>query len=1012
MQQRNLRRNISLIRCSGAFVLLALIYLSFLWWSLPDIRDASSLLASQSTVIMDRNGTELYRLFREQDRTFIPRTSLPPYVERAVLAIEDERFFEHGCVDLRAIARALFANIFRGFKSQGASTLTQQFARNALLTREKRISRKIKEIFLACALERRFTKEELLELYLNWIPFGQNAYGIEQASRTYFGISAKELSLAQAAVLASLPQRPSYFNPYGTHVRTSVSDRITQGIRHGKILRIGDIPEKEMTIGLLGTTVGSGTTSLYIGGRTDVVLRKMHDLSFIDERARLQALTELDHITFTPYREDIRAPHFVLWIRDEIERLLEGLAQENLLEQGGLRIETTLDWELQQIAEEVIANAMEDMRNIYGIHNAALVTLDAKTREILAYVGNADFNDSTHGGKIDLARAPRQPGSSFKPFTYGAAFQHGYGPGTVLYDVPTKFGEDEPQNFDGKFWGPLSIRRALGASRNIPAVKAFFLAGGEEPILQLAARMGILRPKIQKGEQERENGLPFDYGWPLAIGAAEVPLLEMVHGYSTFASLGSYLPITSIRRISDRNGNILFEAESEKPEQVLDARIAYQITSILLDQEPRPNEYWQSILTLPGTEAAAKTGTSNKCLQREERGDKDPKKKEEGACIQRRPDNLWTIGYTPALVTGVWVGNASNEPLSEKAESLITAAPIWKAFMASALQTLPDAEKNFVLPPGLLSPQVSLLSGELPAPCTPVDRRKAELFLEGHQPTKIDSACTRILVDRVTNLRASDSCPVEAREEQSFLIPKGILSDRWPEWEKGVQAWAKEQMFLWTATPNHSGSLLPLPLAPTENCDLKSTPGRLKKPSLQIIFPEEGAIVPHPSFRAQIDITVGSQLRDLRFEVDRKLITSGSGSLNPILTMPKSIKPSGTHTLEITVIDQYFNEVKKAISFRFGEDTSPPSIHLTSPQEGLQILPGTEILLRAKADDAEGGIKNVQFFLNDRLLSNDPLPPYELFYKTDLKPGTYRIKARATDLAGNSAEDSATVIIP
>ena len=985
-------------------------YIAFLWWSLPDIRNASSILASQSTVIMDRNGTELYRLFQEQDRTFVQRTSLPPYVEQAVLAIEDERFFEHGCVDFRAITRALFANIFRGFKSQGASTLTQQLARNALLTREKRVSRKIKEIFLACALERRFTKEELLELYLNWIPFGQNAYGIEQASRKYFGISAKELSLAQAAVLASLPQRPSYFNPYSAHVRTSVSDRIAEDMRHGEILRVSDIPEKEMTIGLLGKTVGSGANALYIGGRTDVVLRKMHDLSFIDERERLSALVELEHITFTPYREDIRAPHFVLWIRSEVEKLLEGFAQENLLERGGLRIETTLDWELQQIAEEVIADSMENIRTIYNANNAALVALDAKTREILAYVGNADFNDSTHEGKIDMARIPRQPGSSFKPFTYAAAFQNGYGPGTVLYDVPTKFGENEPQNFDGTFWGPLSLRRALGASRNIPAVKTFFLAGGEEPILQLAARMGVISPKIQKGELSRARGKPFDYGWPLAIGAAEVTLLEMVHGYSTFTSLGSYLPLTSIRRISDRNGNILFETPSENPEQVLDARIAYQITSILSDPEPRPNEYWQSVLTLPDTEAAAKTGTSNKCLKREkEKNEKDRKDvkdiKEEGACIERRPDNLWTIGYTPTLVAGVWVGNASNKPLAEKAESLVIAAPIWKAFMTRALKTLPNVVTSFSPPLGLLHPQISLLSGELPATCTPVNLRKAEIFMEERPPTKTDPACSRIFVDKVTGFRASDSCPYEAREEQSFLLPKSLLPDRWPEWEKGIQEWANKQMILWNKTPNHSGSLLPLPLAPTVECDIALTPGRMEKPTLRITFPKVGDTVPYPSFRPKIDVTVGSHINDLRFFVDGKLIASGSGSFSPILTMPKSIKHSGTHTVEITVIDRYFNEVKRSVSFRFGEDRSPPSIHLTSPKEGISLHQGTEIFLRATANDADGGIKHVQFFLNDRLLSNDPLPPYELSYTTDLKPGTYQIKARATDLAGNAGED-------
>ncbi|MBI4129342.1 hypothetical protein HY464_01465, partial [Candidatus Peregrinibacteria bacterium] len=565
------------------------------------------------------------------------------------------------------------------------------------------------------------------------------------------------------------------------------------------------------------------------------------------------------------------------------------------------------------------------------------------------------------------------------------------------------------QNFDGKFWGPLPIRRALGASRNIPAVKAFFLAGGEEPILQLAAHMGVTNPKIQKGEHEREEGKVFDYGWPLGIGAGETPLLEMVSGYSTLAGMGTSLPLTSIRRISDRNGNILFEAPQTQPEQVLDARIAYQITSILSDPEPRPNEYWRNILTLPGTEAAAKTGTSNKCLKREEKKDG----REDGSCVERRPDNLWTIGYTPALVTGVWVGNASNEPLAEKAESLVTAAPNWKAFMTRALQHFPATQTQFTQPPDLLQPQISLLSGELPAKCTPVGLRRAELFLEENAPTTIDPACTEILIDRVTNLRASDSCPVEAREERSFLMPRSILSDRWPEWEKGVQEWAAAQMLLWNAAPDHSGSILPLPLAPTEDCNIANTPGRLEKPTLRITFPEEGGLVPYPSFRPQIDFTVGSRLHDLRFAVDGKFITSGSGSLRPVLTMPKSIKPSGTHTIEITVIDQYFNEVKKSVSFRFLEDHTPPSVRLTSPQENLTIHPGTEILLRATADDAEGGVKHVQFFLNDRLLSNDPLPPYELSYKADLKPGTYTLKARATDLAGNGAEDFAEVsVIP
>lgn len=379
--------------------------------------------------------------------------------------------------------------------------------------------------------------------------------------------------------------------------------------------------------------------------------------------------------------------------------------------------------------------------------------------------------------------------------------------------------------------------------------------------------------------------------------------------------------------------------------------------------------------------------------------------------MERRSDNLWTIGYTPTLVAGVWVGNASNEPLSEKAESLVTAAPIWKAFITRSLSLLPpDAEKNFPPPPGLFNPQISLLSGELPAPCTPLEYRKAELLVEERPPTRTDPACTRRAIDRVTGLLASESCPAEAREERSFLVPKSMLSERWPEWEKGVQAWAAEQMILWNATVDHSGSLLPLPLVPTEECDIAKTPGRLEKPTLRILFPTDGDVASFPAFRPQLQFTVGSSVRELRFAIDGKTILTSSGAAIPLLRLPKSLQ-SGIHMLDVTLVDAYFNEARARASFRIGKDASPPSIRLQSPSDGTSFSAGSDILLRASATDSESGIKHVQFLLNDRLLSNAPLPPYELSYTANLKPGTYTITVRATDLAGNTAEDDVTLIV-
>ncbi|MDD5751854.1 MAG: transglycosylase domain-containing protein, partial [Candidatus Peribacteraceae bacterium] len=597
-----------LLRGGMAGFALLLLYSGGLWFTLPDISDPKSLFAAQSTVITDRNGTELYRLFSEEDRTYVAGASIPAHLKQAMIAIEDQRFYERGCLDLRALART----VFRFGQAGGGSTLTRQLARNALgLKQENIFNRKFKEIILGCQMESQFSKDELLELYLNWIPFGQNAYGIEQASRQYFAMSASGITLAQAAVLASLPQRPSYFNPYGSHVRTRVSDEILGDILRGRITGASQISDDDVSIGLLGAAIGTGSTTVYVGGRTDQVLQDMQEQGYITEAQRLSALDELENLDFQPLRSTIRAPHFVLRVRDQVEDILGSQTEKDILERGGLTITTTLDWRMQEIAEKIVANHQEDVLNRFGAHNIALVALDPKNRDVLAYVGNTDYSDEEHGGKIDMAQAPRQPGSSFKPIVYAAAFQQGYTPATVLYDVATKIGDDMPQNFDGKHMGLLTIRQALGASRNIPAAKAFFLAGGEQPILELARDLGAPTPLAQRGTLTGSGGGVFEYGWPLALGAAETPLIEMLQAYATFADGGAYRPLQTILKVEDRKGNLLYAAEYEKEKrQVLDPRIAYQITSILSDVSVRPTEYWQQQLTVGGYEAAAKTGTS------------------------------------------------------------------------------------------------------------------------------------------------------------------------------------------------------------------------------------------------------------------------------------------------------------------------------------------------------------------------------------------------------------------
>ncbi len=975
------------------------LYSAFLWLTLPDISDPRSLIASQSSVIVDRQGTELYRLYGEENRAFVEADQLPLHLQHAIVAIEDERYYTRGCLDIRAIARVFI----RFGQAGGASTLTRQLARNALdIKKDNIINRKLKEIILGCQLESTYSKDELLSLYLNWIPFGQNVYGAELASRTYFNLPVKDLTLAQSAVLAALPQRPSYFSPYGSHLRTTVSESIEADVIAGRITDSNDIPEEDVTIGLLGNRIGTGATTVYIGGRTDQVLRNMQDLEYITEAERLAALKDLETITFSPHRENIRAPHFVLWVKSQVEELLGGDADEGILNQGGLTIETTLDWDLQQIAENLVTAKKDDIGNVYEARNIALLSVKAGTNEILAYVGNSDYNDEEFDGKVDMARAPRQPGSSFKPFIYAAAFEKGYSPATVLYDVPTKFGEDQPQNFDGSFWGLTNIRRALGASRNIPAIKAYFLGGEEKDILPLVSRMGIPTPLEQK-QQFVQNNPDFQYGWPLALGAGEAPLSEMVQGYATFANGGISRSLVSIRKITDRRGNILYEAPENEGSQAIDPEIAYQITSILSDVSARPNEYWQNVLSVPGFQAAAKTGTSNKCLDRGETG----------GCTERRPSDLWTMGFTPNLITGVWIGNADSSPLAAKAESLSQASPIWKDFMVQAHKKLENPIAAFTVPSGIVQPQISTLSGQLPTECTPVDRRVSDVFRTERAPSESDPACVQLEVDRVTGLLASDECPAEAVEERSFFKPQEVLSSRFPQWQAAVISWAENAMKSYDTLTGtfSSGTVLPLPLAPTESCRLSLTPGRQLKPTVQIEYPRDNGTASYPSFQPELDMAAGSGIREIRFEIDGKPV--GSVAAEPFtmaIQVPRSIKESGEHVLKVTVVDEYYNEATDEVTFRFEEDRSDPSVAFTSPRGDISAKSGETLVLQADADD-NGGIKYVQFYLDGRLLSTKPQAPYRLDWEQDLNPGTYELRVVATDFAGNEAKDSIELTI-
>ncbi len=597
-------------------------------FTIPDLGSFDARRVEQSTKIYDRTGKILlYDVHENVQRTVIPIENMSRNIKNATVAIEDAEFYQHIGVRPMAFLRALFVNIAKRGLAQGGSTITQQVVKNTLLTSEKTISRKLKEWVLAIKLERKLTKDQILEIYLNESPYGGSLYGIEEASRAYFGKSAADLSIAESAYLAALPQAPTYFSPYGTHRDALVS-------------------------------------------RKNLVLQKMLENNFISKEE--YATAKAEEITFAPRPEiGIKAPHFVFYI---LEQLTEKYGSR-AIEERGLRVITTLDWKLQNKAENIVLDFATKNKKKFDAENAGLVAVDPKTGQILVMVGSRDYFDSNIDGNFNVTTAKRQPGSAFKPFVYATAFKNGYTPETTVFDASTQFsttcstdnytsegGCYSPGNYDNKFRGPITFREALAQSVNVPAVKALYLAGLTDS-LGVARDMGITTLND-----------PARYGLTLVLGGGEVTLLDITSAYSVFGNDGVRNPVSSILRVEENNGTILEEFKAA-PERILDTNVAREISDILSDNAARTPLYGpNSLLYFGGRDVAAKTGTTNDYR------------------------DAWTIGYTTNLAVGAWAGNNDNRSMDKKISGLII-TPLWRAFMDEALKTLPAEPFIPPLPP-------------------------------------------------------------------------------------------------------------------------------------------------------------------------------------------------------------------------------------------------------------------------------------------------------------------------
>ena len=650
-----------------------------------------------STLILDRNEKPLYDIYTDQNRIPIGFSEIPEHLKQATVAIEDKDFYKHQGFDPKGILRAFFNIItFRGL--QGGSTLTQQLVKNVLLTQERTLPRKIKEFILAVQIERKYNKDEILQMYLNEAPYGGTMWGIESAAQGYFGKHAKDLTLTESVILAGLPQRPSYYSPFNNEDKAYLF-------------------------------------------RAEEVLRRMRKDGYITDRTEFEVKKDLNSVTFATPGAQLKAAHFVLYVK----KLLVEMFGQNKVEEEGLKVVTTIDGELQSQAEKVVREELEKIKYL-KVSNAAVMAVNPQTGEILTYLGSKDYESEEENfqGKFDVvSMGYRQPGSALKPITYAVAFSKGYTPSSLIMDVETQFpgGAEQkdyiPKNYDNKFRGPVQIRMALANSINLPAVKMTAQVGIKD-ILKTSFDMGLtsLEPTDQNVTK---------LGLSLTLGGGEVRLLDLVPAYGVLATGGIKNELVSILKVTDNSGKTLLEHKKTAGKRVMGEDVSYLVSDILSDNQARSEVFGtRSYLYIPGKSVAVKTGTT------------DDKR-----------DN-WTIGYTPTVVVGVWVGNNDNSAMDPRLASGATgASPIWNRVIKEAIKK--KADEKFIQPENVISLDIDAYGGGLPKEGKP---QRREYFIKGTEPTAISPIYKKLKLSKSDNNKLANAVEIATGSytEKEFII--------------------------------------------------------------------------------------------------------------------------------------------------------------------------------------------------------------------------------------------------
>lgn len=1003
----------------------------FQW--LPDVSKIKDMVFSQATIITDRNWEELYKLF-EENREYVDFSWISNNMVNAIVAIEDQRYREHNGLDPMGIIRAGLNNLFHPWRGvQGASTIPQQLVRNLLLTRDKKISRKLKELILTSRLNdvlenqiaqekwdlwkdelRKEMKDKTLELYLNYIFFGNNAYGVEAASKSYFNKSAKDLTILESSILASIPKWPSLYDPYKNPAElmgefiihdaygnpTAFTGEVADGVvnKINEVLADADLSDKKkdnafikflkwitsFTLNIQGNTINVE----YVHGRKDLVLTRMYEDSYITQQELKTAFIEGINYTFSASIFPIKAPHFVQWIIEEAEKTID----KETLSKWGFIIKTSLDLNMQTLAEESI-NSNVSILQENGANNSSMIYLDSQNGDVLAYVGSINFFDEKIKGQNDMVRRPRQSGSSIKPLIYALALEKLWlAIDSPIYDIPFKIGPDKPNNADDKFEGVIPLKYALGHSRNIPAAKIALALGGEEAI----------KPYLQKIwlEGVKDN---IQYGYTIALWAAELTMLELVNWYMHLSAQGKPAAIEPILEIRGQDGSLVYQKKVVMQPEVIKPWVAYLLWKILSDPANRLAG-WVSKFNVSGLTYALKSWTSNA-------------KTDKG----NRPRDGRLVAYTPSKVALFRAGNADGTPLNRNAfGGTIHANPV-KKFLWWLLknnyitnETMKSVDTTEV--------QISKISGKLATASTPAEFVVSSVAYAGNPGFGEDGEISTIDYDSNCGGLPSSFTPPQEIKQWYLIIPSTFMpdgmdlkeiTDRWKiasssTWSNGETVWFTSGK----VTYNYTNIFVEQPSKACEGRELKED----LNIKIQIAKPLADDTIGQ-KFTLWFAAQSPKNIRKVSIMIDDVFITSfdykgATKSMSDVqqISIGTGIK-DGNHTLQVIVFDFAWFSNQAQVAVKVSKNAPAEKEIIPANDTQAPILIDDKIQLEKQADatykvtlvfeDLWSGIKKIKITNNGTTLKECTSATCEFTVATPIP-----VSISAEDIAGNKLEKS------